>query len=158
MLVELRDLEPAQSTALAARLAFVAGAALLCGQYACCCHGLMTIRRFARFAAWTGLAVIIFVTVERIGARPSTITSAALDRAIAFVVMSALFVIAYPRRILPITLALLLAAFLFELGQYVSLTRHPHLHDALVKAVGVLVGVSAGWLTNFMSRRGEKLL
>lgn len=116
----------------------------------------MTIRRFARFAAWTGLALIILVTIAPIGARPSTITSTDLDRALAFVVMSALFVLAYPRRVLPIALALLLAAFLIELGQYFSVTRHPQFYDALVKAFGVLVGVSAGGLTNFVLRRGAK--
>lgn len=116
----------------------------------------MTIRRFARFAAWTGLALIILVTIAPIGARPSTITSTDLDRALAFVVMSALFVLAYPRRVFPIAVALLLAAFLIELGQYFSVTRHPQFHDALVKAFGVLVGVSAGGLTNFVSRRGAK--
>ncbi|WP_236759403.1 VanZ family protein [Agrobacterium sp. RAC06] len=98
------------------------------------------------------------VTVAPIGARPSTITSADLDRAIAFVVMSALFAIAYPRRILPIALALILAVFLIELAQYFSVTRHPQFHDALVKAFGVLIGVSTGRLINRMSRRGEKLL
>lgn len=118
----------------------------------------MTIRRFARFAAWTGLALIIFVTVAPIGARPATITSTDLDRALAFVVMSALFVIAYPRRVLPIALALFLAAFMIELGQYFSETRHPEFHNALVKAFGVLVGVSAGGLTNFVSRRSAKSL
>ena len=122
------------------------------------CHGLPTIRSFVRFVAWTGLAVIIFVTVAPIGARPSTITSADLDRAIAFVVMSALFVIAYPRRILPIALASFLAVFLIELGQYFSVTRHPQFHDALVKAFGVLIGVSTGGLINRVSRRGEKVL
>lgn len=113
----------------------------------------MTIRRFARFAAWIGLALIIFVTIAPIGARPATITSTDLDRALAFVVMSSLFVVAYPRRAIPITFALLAAASVIELGQYFSVTRHPHLHDALVKAFGVLVGVSAGGVANLLSRK-----
>lgn len=104
------------------------------------------------------MALIILVTIAPIGARPSTITSTDLDRALAFVVMSALFVIAYPRRIIPIALVLFVAAFVIEMGQDLSVTRHPHFHDALVKAFGALVGVSAGGLTNLLSRRGEKSL
>ena len=135
---------------------FVVGRTLPCGWHARRYHGLMTIRRFARIAAWIGLALIIFVTVSPIDVRPSTITSTDLDRALAFVVMSALFVIAYPRRALLITLALFLAAFVIELGQYFSVTRHPHFDDAVIKAFGVLVGVSAGVFTNFLSGKFAK--
>lgn len=112
----------------------------------------MTIRRFARIAAWIGLALIIFVTVSPITARPSTVTTTDLDRAFAFFVMSGLFIVAYPRRVLPIALALLLAAFAIELMQYLSVTRHPHFHDAVVKAVGVLVGIGCGLFANHMLR------
>lgn len=113
----------------------------------------MTIRRFARFAAWIGLALIILVTVAPIGARPSTLTSTDLDRALAFVVMSGLFIVAYPKRVFPIAAVLLLAAFAIELTQYVSVTRHPQLHDAVVKAIGVVVGVSGGHLANLVLRK-----
>ncbi|MFN7088968.1 MAG: VanZ family protein [Allorhizobium sp.] len=116
----------------------------------------MTIRRFVRFAAWTGLALIVFVTVVPIEARPPTITSNNLDRALAFLGMSALFVIAYPRRVLSFTVVLFFAAFVIELVQFASKTRHPQFQDAVVKALGVLLGVAAGWFTNFLSRRGAK--
>lgn len=127
-----------------------------CGRHPCCYHGLMTIRRFVRFAAWTGLALIVFVTLVPIEARPPTITSNHLDRALAFLGMSALFVIAYPRRVLSITVVLFFAAFVIELVQFASKTRHPEFQDAVVKALGVLVGVAAGWFTNYLSRRGTK--
>jgi VanZ family protein len=113
----------------------------------------MTIRRFALFAAWTGLVLIVFVTVSPISVRPSTVTSTDLDRAFAFCVMSALFVVAYPRRLLALTIALFLGAFLIELTQFASMTRHPQMHDAVVKALGVLVGVTGGMLVNLALRR-----
>ncbi|QEE43389.1 VanZ family protein (plasmid) [Rhizobium sp. WL3] len=116
----------------------------------------MNIRRFARFAAWTGLALIVFVTISPIGARPSNVTTTDLDRALAFVVMSGLFIIAYPRRALAISLALFLAAFLIELTQFASVTRHPQMHDAVVKALGVMVGVSGGLVVNLLLRKSER--
>ncbi len=95
----------------------------------------MTIRRFALFAAWTGLLLIVFVTVSPISVRPSTVTSTDLDRAFAFCVMSGLFVIAYPKRLLTLSFALFVGAFVIELTQFASMTRHPQLHDAVVKAL-----------------------
>jgi hypothetical protein len=131
---------------------FVLGRAIPCGGHACCYHGLMTIRRFARIAAWIGLALIIFVTVSPINVRPSTVTTTDLDRAFAFFVMSGLFIVAYPKRVLPIALALLLAPFAIELMQYLSVTRHPQFPDAVVKAIGVLVGIACGLLANLVLR------
>jgi hypothetical protein len=115
-----------------------------------CYHELINIRRFARFAAWIGLALIIFVTISPIDARPSDVTTTDLDRALAFVVMSGLFIIAYPKRALAVCLVLLIAAFSTELAQLASVTRHPHIHDAVVKAFGVLVGVGASSLFNLV--------
>lgn len=113
----------------------------------------MTIRRFALFAAWAGLALIIFVTVSPIGLRPSTVTSTDFDRAFAFCVMSGLFVVAYPKRLLTLVVALCAGAFLIELTQFASITRHPQMHDAVVKACGALVGLGAGMLVNLALRR-----
>lgn len=129
---------------------FAIGRTLACGSHACRYHGLMTIRRFARIAAWIGLAFIIFVTVSPINVRPSTVSTTDLDRAFAFFVMSGLFIVAYPKRVLPIAFALLLAAFAIELMQYLSVTRHPQFHDAVVKAVGVLLGIGCGLLANLV--------
>jgi hypothetical protein len=130
-----------------------------CGPSPHCYHELMNIRRFARFAAWTGLALIVLVTILPIGARPSTVTTTDLDRALAFIVMSGLFIIAYPRRALAISLSLLFAAFLIELTQFASVTRHPQMHDAVFKALGVMVGVIGGFMVNLWiqkcARAGE---
>lgn len=113
----------------------------------------MIIRRFALLAAWAGLILIVFVTVSPISVRPSTVTSTDLDRAFAFCVMSVLFVVAYPKRLLALSVALLVGAFLIELTQFASMTRHPQMHDAMVKALGVLVGVIGGVIVNLALRR-----
>lgn len=109
----------------------------------------MHIQRIARIAAWAGLALIILVTVSPIDVRPSTVSTTDLDRAFAFLVMSGLFVVAYPRRIVVVSIALFAAAFLIELTQFVSVTRHPQMHDAVVKALGVILGAFGGAMTNF---------
>lgn len=142
---------PKRSVRSCARLrSLVMVGTLPCRSSLNCYHGLMNIRRFACFAAWTGLALIIFVTVSPIDVRPSDVTTTDLDRALAFVIMSGLFMIAYPRHVLAVCIALLIAAFLTELAQFVSVTRHPHMHDAVIKALGVLVGISAGLLFNLV--------
>ncbi len=115
----------------------------------------MNIRRFARFAAWIGLALIVFVTISPIEARPSDVTTTDIDRALAFVVMAGLFVIAYPRKVLVVSIMLFVAAFLMELTQFFSLTRHPQMHDAVVKAFGVMVGVSLGMFMNLLLRKAS---
>jgi hypothetical protein len=111
---------------------------------------LMTIRKCAFFAAWTGLALIVLVTVSPIDLRPPDLTSTDLDRALAFFVMSCLFVIAYPQRVAKVSIALVMSAFAIELTQFLSVTRHPELHDALIKAAGVALGIGAGLLVNFL--------
>jgi hypothetical protein len=113
----------------------------------------MSIRRFARFAAWFGLALIVLVTISPIDVRPSDLTTADLDRALAFVVMSAVFIIAYPRRVLVISVLLFLAAFFIELTQFAAVTRHPQMQDAVIKSLGVIMGVSGGLMVNLLLRR-----
>nr|WP_205910166.1 hypothetical protein [Rhizobium rhizophilum] len=83
-------------------------------------------------------------------------TTTDLDRALAFIVMSGLFIIAYPRRALAISIALFLAAFLIELTQFASVTRHPQMHDAVIKALGVMVGVIGGFVVNLRLRKSAR--
>ena len=68
-----------------------------------------------------------------------------LDRAAAFAVMSALFLIAYPRHAILCSVLLIAGAGAIELLQYLSPTRDPRLGDAAVKAAGALVGAAVGW-------------
>lgn len=101
-------------------------------------------RHFLKLAPWACLAAIIFVTVSPISLRPGDILPVDLDRALAFTLLGALFVFAYPRHILLCTVLLVLGAGLIETLQLLSPTRHAHWEDAAVKAVGVIAGVLIG--------------
>ncbi|WP_294643282.1 VanZ family protein [uncultured Aureimonas sp.] len=98
-------------------------------------------QRILRLAAWLALAAILFVTVSPIGLRPHDVMPVDLDRALAFVVMTALFALAYPKRWLAVGLTIIVGAFAIELLQELSPTRHARLDDALVKAGGAFVGL-----------------
>lgn len=100
----------------------------------------------SRILAWTLLFTIFVVTISPIGLRPHTITTVNLDRGAAFAVVSMLFVLAYPDRWKRIALLLVTGAALFEIAQLISPTRHAHVEDALVKSLGVLIGVAAGYV------------
>lgn len=99
--------------------------------------------------------LVLLVTVSPIDMRPSDLTNTDLDRALAFVVMSCLFVIAYPQRVGKVSIALVMSAFAIELTQFLSVTRHPELHDALIKAAGVALGIGAGLFVNFILDKRE---
>ena len=78
--------------------------------------------------------------------RPQTSTTVGFDRAAAFAVCSAAFVLAYPRYWIAIIFLAVLGAMGLETLQYLSPTRHPHISDAVVKAVGAVGGAVAGHL------------
>lgn len=106
------------------------------------------LTRLLRLAAWLSLAAIIFVTVSPIGLRPHDVLPVDIDRALAFVVMAFLFVLAYPRSWMIVAAAIILGAGGIELLQELSPTRHARMNDALVKAGGAAVGVVLGWAAN----------
>ena len=103
--------------------------------------------------AWITLAFIVFATISPIGWRPHDYLPVNVDRALAFTVMSALFVLAYPRYWVLSAVVLLLAAFPIELLQNLSSSRHAHFDDAGIKAAGAAVGIVAGWLINEIRAR-----
>lgn len=103
------------------------------------CYVMMT-SRLPKYIAWSVLLLIVIVTICPIGFRPHTLTSVGLDRAAAFAFCSGAFVLAYPRYWLAIIGAGIVAAFGIEALQFLSPTRHPHLMDAAVKAVGAVAG------------------
>lgn len=112
----------------------------------------MTSRLF-RVLPWLALAAIIFVTVSPIGLRPHDFAAVDTDRAGAFAVMALLFVLAYPRQWLLCAVLLILGAGGIELLQYLSPTRHAHLDDAVIKAVGAAIGSLIGWVLNRLLTR-----
>ncbi len=98
--------------------------------------------------AWLSLLAIIFVTVSPIGWRPHDFLPVDLDRALAFALMTFLFVLAYPRHFLMCSILLIVGALGIEALQLLSPSRHAHLDDAAVKAAGAALGAICGWLAN----------
>lgn len=108
----------------------------------------MMTSRLIKLAAWLALAAVLFATASPIGLRPHDMLPVNIDRALAFTVLAALFILAYPRHWLLAAGLCVSAAFGIELLQLLSPTRHAHLFDANVKAAGAAVGVLIGWTLN----------
>lgn len=108
----------------------------------------MLTQTIARLAAWACLAFIIFVTVGPIGLRPADLLPVNWDRALAFALMGALFVVAYPGYAFSCGTLIIAAAGAFELLQLLSPSRHAHFDDAVVKAAGAVLGLLTGWTVN----------
>jgi VanZ family protein len=99
------------------------------------------------------LAFIIFATVSPIRDRPHDYLPVQIDRALAFFLLSALFVVASPHRWRIVGILCIGSAFVIEDLQYLSPTRDPDIADAAVKAAGALLGVAAGHLANVVRDR-----
>lgn len=106
-----------------------------------------------QLAAWMALAAVLFVTLSPLDLRPSDPLPVNFDRAAAFMLMAALFVLAYPRSWFLVGCGVVIASGGFELLQELSPTRHAHLNDAIVKAAGALIGVMLGWTANKLRLR-----
>ena len=94
-----------------------------------------------QIAAWTAFAAIVFVTVSPIEMRPGDILSVDFDRALAFGLLSSMFMIAYPRHALLVGSFIVFSAGAIELLQALSPTRHARLDDAVIKGAGALGGM-----------------
>ncbi|WP_377293467.1 VanZ family protein [Rhizobium sp. SG2393] len=101
-----------------------------------------------QIAVWTALAAIVFVTVSPIQMRPGDIFAVDVDRALAFGLLAAGFMIAYPRHALKVGLLVVLAASATEALQLLSPTRHARIDDALVKTAGAAAGMAFAYAYN----------
>ena len=97
---------------------------------------------FRKLVPWLALGAVALVTVSPIEWRPEDIFGVNNDRALAFGVMSALFVYAYPRHWAKVAVAMVGISFGLELLQLFQESRHARLEDALVKATGATAGIS----------------
>ena len=91
---------------------------------------------------WLALAAIAVVTVSPIEWRPGDIFGVNNDRALAFAVLSGLFVYAYPQHWGRVAVAMIGISFGLELAQLLAQSRHARLEDALVKANGAVAGIA----------------
>lgn len=94
-----------------------------------------------QITAWIAFASIVFVTVSPIEMRPGDIFSVDLDRALAFSLLSSMFMVAYPRQALLVGGFVVFSAGAIELLQALSPTRHARLDDAVIKGAGALGGM-----------------
>lgn len=100
------------------------------------------LRRLALVLGLVVLAFVAFSTIAPIGLRPR-LGPVSLERAAAFGAIGMLFALAFPRRVLVVLAAVVLAAFLLEVAQWISPSRHARVWDFVVKAVGGGIGVIA---------------
>ncbi len=101
--------------------------------------------RLIRMCAWLCLCGIVFVTVSPIHLRPPDLLPVNVDRALAFALLSGLFVLAYPRYWLWVAVLTIASAGGLELLQELSPTRHARVQDAAVKAAGAALGCFVAW-------------
>jgi len=101
----------------------------------------MSTRKY-QITAWTAFAAIVFVTVSPIEMRPGDMFSVDVDRALAFGLLSSIFMVAYPRHALLVGGFVVLSAGGIELLQALSPTRHARLDDAIIKGAGALGGMA----------------
>ena len=102
------------------------------------------IHKLIAIAAWTLLASIAYATISPIQARPTLSASPDFERLVAFVVVGALFCLAYPRHFVLVCLVVLASAVLLEIAQQLTPDRHGRIHDAIIKTTGGALGVVVG--------------
>jgi hypothetical protein len=100
-------------------------------------------RKFLTVAAWSLLAFIAYATISQVQARPTLSTSPSFERLAAFIVLGALFCLAYPRHIGLVCFIVLGSAVLLELAQLLTPDRHGRFQDAIVKMTGGAIGIVA---------------
>lgn len=103
--------------------------------------------------AWLLLIALVFVTLAPIQLRPDTGTSAQLERFAAFALVGAVFVVAYPRRLLLVAVLVLGSAIGLEVLQFMAQTRHPGMADVVAKVAGGCTGLAVGRFLLFGWRR-----
>lgn len=95
-----------------------------------------------RIAAWIVAAILVFVTLSPIEARP-IVASPHLERAIAYALFGFLLALSYPRRWwLAMVGSVAMAGFL-ELAQGLTMSRHGRMFDFSVKGTAAIMGVIA---------------
>lgn len=113
-------------------------------------------RSLVKPLAWLALALCFAATVVPIGMRPQIALPPDLDRILAFLLLGFLFALAYPHHRRLVALLLIAAAFAIEAAQFIQPSRHPRIDDAIIKAVGALLGVTVPWLLARLPRSSSR--
>jgi len=92
------------------------------------------------------LVAIAFSTLSPIELRPATRAPADIERFATFALVGAAFCLGYPKRRGTILLMVIGLVGLLETAQHLVPGRHGQIHDAAVKASGVILGALAAML------------
>jgi VanZ like family len=104
-------------------------------------------------AAWTALALIVFLTVSPLDMRPVVTADPNIERFVAFALIGLLFGLAYPRRLVIDASLVMIAAGVLEAFQLMTRDRHGHIADAFIKAAGGAFGVAVALMISIMLER-----
>lgn len=106
----------------------------------------MSLSRLLRLAAWVLLMVIGFFTLSPIELRPVTPALPDVERIAAFVLLGAVFCLAYSGMPVRALLGVVAAVVVLEVLQNVVPGRHGLPQDAVMKASGAVVGAALAML------------
>jgi VanZ family protein len=114
-------------------------------------------RKLILLLAYMLLAFIVFATLSPIHLRPKT-GHPNLERFAAFLMLGGAYTLALPKRAGLVAVCMVTCAFALEAAQALAPTRDPALNDALVKAIGALVGVAIAWAldSEFARRKAQR--
>jgi VanZ family protein len=104
-------------------------------------------RKYILIVACLLLAFVVFATLSPIHLRPKT-GHPNLERFAAFLILGAAYTLALPRRAGLVAVCMVVGAFALEAAQGWAPTRDPDVNDALVKALGALLGVAIARLAD----------
>jgi hypothetical protein len=106
-------------------------------------HPGSAMSRGAIIAAWACFGLIGFLTLGPVDFRPHLFPSTDLDRGVGFAALGFLLGIAYPRRLLAISVLVIGGAVVLEALQFLTPDRDARLIDLIVKAAGGALGIVA---------------
>ncbi|MDZ7925875.1 MAG: VanZ family protein [Agrobacterium sp.] len=97
-----------------------------------------------RAISWILLATVGALAVAPINWRAHSAITANIDRLSIFAALAMLFVLSYPNDRRAVAIFCILGAIASEILPLITSARHPKISQALLKAVGALVGVLIG--------------
>lgn len=99
------------------------------------------------------LAFICYVTLSPLPERPTLTGGPGAERFLAFGLLGAMFVLAYPRHLFGACSVVLGSAVVLEIAQTITPDRHGRLLDAAEKLSGGSLGISVGLLLLYLIPR-----
>jgi hypothetical protein len=111
------------------------------------------MHKLLAIAAWSALALIVFLTLSPLDMRPVVTADPNIERFVAFALVGLLFGLAYPRRLVVDASFVMIVAGVLEAFQLMTRDRHGHTADAFVKAAGGAFGVAMALMILIMLER-----